>query len=103
MVRVRSFAVYVSVAGGFVVDCTKNAAHPALAICGLELMSVVACAAPPVLDVNTSWMESVALVTVLFAASLTQTVMVDWDAPFAGIGFGEALAMRCVGVPKPTN
>jgi len=85
------------------VDCTKNAAHPLLAICGLELVSVVACAAPPVLDVNTSWMESVALVTVLFDASFTQTLIVDCDAPFAGIGFGEAVATRWVAVPKPTN
>jgi hypothetical protein len=56
---------------------------------------------PPVLEVNTRLMLSVAEVTVLFAASFTQNEMVDCDAPFAGIGFGAALATRCVAVPVP--
>lgn len=47
--------------------------------------------------------ESVAPVTVLFAASLTQTVIVDVATPFAGIGFGEAVAPRCVAAPEPLN
>jgi hypothetical protein len=56
---------------------------------------------PPVLEVNTTLMLSVAEVTVLFAASFTQTEMVDCEEPFAGIGFGAALATRCVAVPVP--
>src|ERR1700704_4182362 len=48
-------------------------------------------------------MESVAPVTVLFAASFTQTVIVDWDDPFAGIGFGDEVAARWVAGPAPTN
>jgi len=47
--------------------------------------------------------ESLTDVTVLFAASLTQTVIVEFDEPFAGIGSGEAVALRCVGVPDPLN
>jgi hypothetical protein len=56
-----------------------------------------------VLDVNTRSIESVALVTVLFAASFTQTVIVDTDDPFAGMGLGDALATRCVAGPAPAN
>lgn len=48
-------------------------------------------------------MESVAPVTVLFAASLTQTVMVDWEAPLARIGFGEALTNSRTAAPFPVN
>jgi hypothetical protein len=42
MLRERSVAVYVSVAGGFVVDCTMKVAQPAEVTWGDELMSVVA-------------------------------------------------------------
>jgi len=94
--------VYVSVAM-VVVDFTKNEAQPAIAFCGLALTSVVAWAVPPVLDVNTRLMLSAAEVTVLFAASFTQTVMVDCEEPFAGIGLGAALAARCVAVPVPAK
>jgi len=48
-------------------------------------------------------MLSPAEVTVLFAASFTQTEMVDCEEPFAGIGFGEALATRCVAAPVPVK
>jgi hypothetical protein len=95
-----SVAVYVSVAM-VVVDFTTNEAQPALALCGLVLTSVVPCAEPPVLDVNARLMLSPAEVTVLFAASFTQTEMVDCETPFAGIGFGEAVATRCVAAPAP--
>ena len=84
-------------------DWTMNEAQPLLATCGLELTSVVPCAVPPVLEVNARLMVSVAPVTVLLAASLTQTAMVDWETPLAGIGFGEALAARCVAGPAPVN
>jgi len=85
-----------------VVDCATNAAQPPEVVCGDEL-SVVACAAPPVLDVKTRLIESVAPVTVLFPASLTQTVIVDCELPFAAIGFGDADAARCVAAPLPAN
>jgi|SRR5579859_4424414 len=78
-------------------------AQPAVAACGVELIIVVACAVPPVLDVNTRSIESLAPVTVLFAASLTHTLIVDCDAPFAGMGFGDAVATRCVAAPVPVN
>lgn len=55
------------------------------------------------LELNVRLIESLAEVTVLFAASLTQTVIVEFDEPFAGIGFGEAVALRWVGVPDPLN
>ena len=48
-------------------------------------------------------MLSPAEVTVLFAASFTQTEMVDCEEPFAGIGFGAAVATRCVAAPVPLN
>jgi hypothetical protein len=102
MLRERSLAMYVSVAI-VVVDRTKNGAHPALAICGLELRRVVPWLVPPVLELKVRPMESFAAVTVLFAASLTQTVIVDCDEPFAGIGSGDALATRCVATPLPAN
>jgi hypothetical protein len=86
-----------------VVERTMNEAQPAFATCGLKLTGVVPWAVPPVLEVNARSMESDAPVTVLFPASLTQTVMVDWDAPLAGIGFGDALVARCVAVPLPMN
>ena len=35
--RVRFVAVYVSVAGGFVVDRTPNDAQPPVAVCGVGL------------------------------------------------------------------
>lgn len=101
--RDRSLAVYVSVAGGFVVDWTTKLAQPLLAICGVEVVSVVACAAPPVLEVKVRLIESFAVVTVFPPASFTQTVMVEVDAPFAGIGLGEDVALSVVGVPAPTN
>lgn len=101
MLRERSVAVYVSVAVG-VVERTANAAQPFVAACEVAVTGLVPCEAPPVLEVNTRLIESVALVTAL-AASLTQTVIVDWDDPFAGIGFGAALATRCVAVPAPTK
>jgi hypothetical protein len=56
-----------------------------------------------VLEVNARLIESLAEVTVLFPASLTQTVIVDVDEPFAGIGFGEAVALRWVAAPEPLN
>lgn len=55
------------------------------------------------LELNVRLIESLAEVTVLFAASLTQTVIVEFDEPFAGIGFGEAVALRWVGAPAPLN
>src|SRR5947209_5283209 len=78
-------------------------AQPATVVCGVELWSVVPCAVPPVLEVNTRLMLSEAEVTVLFAASLRQTEMVDCEEPFAGIGLGEAVAARCVTAPVPLN
>ena len=95
--------MYVSVVAAFVVDVTTNAAQPLEVICGVEPVNVVACDAPPVLDVNTRLIESVTLVTVLFPASLRHTVIVDCELPFAGIGFGDADAARCVAVPLPVN
>lgn len=86
-----------------VVERTVNVAHPLLVVCGLELRSVVPWLPPPVLELNAMSIESVTVVTVLFAASLTQTVIVDCELPFAGIGFGDAVAERCVGVPAPVN
>lgn len=86
-----------------VVERTVNVAHPPLDACGVVLMSVVPCAVPPVLDVNTRSIESVAPVTVLFAASLTQTLIVDCDEPFAGMGLGDAVATRCVAAPVPVK
>ena len=84
-------------------DRATNAAQPPEAGWGDEVVRVVACDAPPVLEVNTRLIESVAFVTVLFPASLTQTVMVDCELPFAGIGFGDAVAARCVAGPPPAN
>src|SRR5258708_912028 len=86
-----------------VVEVTMNRAHPLLADCGVELLKVVPCDAPPVLETKTRLIESVALVTVLLAASFTHTVIVDWDAPFAGIGLGDAVATRRVAAPVPVN
>lgn len=86
-----------------VVERTMKPTHPLLVTCGDVLMSVVACEEPPVLDVKARLIESLALVTVLFAASFTQTVIVDCETPFAGIGFGETDVVICVGVPKPEN
>jgi len=56
-----------------------------------------------VLELKVRLIESLAEVTVLFPASLTQTVIVDVDEPFAGMGFGEAVALRCVAAPEPVN
>src|SRR5689334_2135553 len=86
-----------------VVDLTSNVAQPETALCGLALRRVVPCAVPPVLEVNARPMLSVAEVTVLFAASFRQTEMVDCETPFAGIGFGLALAARCVTAPVPVK
>ena len=86
-----------------VVERAMKEAQPAVAACGVELINVVPCAVPPVLDVNTRSIESLAPVTVLFAASFTQTVIVDCEAPLAGIGLGDAVATRCVAAPAPVN
>jgi len=53
--------------------------------------------------VRTRPIESVAVVTVLPPASLTQIVIVEVEAPLAGIGFGDALKLRALAVPKPVN
>ncbi len=92
-----------SVAGGFVVDCTVNDAQPFVVSLGVASGPVVACAVPPVLEVNARLIESVTPVTVLFPASFTQTVIVDDDEPLFGIGFGEAVATRWVAAPEPLN
>ena len=92
-----------SVAGGFVVDLTLKATQPPLRTCGVEVTSVVACDAPPVLELKTRLIESFAEVTVFPAASLRQIVIVDVDTPLAGMGFGETNAVICVGDPTPEN
>jgi hypothetical protein len=101
-VRETSVALYVSVAM-VVVDLTMNVAQPLLVVTGDVVRSVVPWLLPPVLELNARSIESVTVVTVLFAASLTHTVIVDCELPFAGIGFGDAVADRCVGVPAPVN
>jgi hypothetical protein len=101
--REKSVAVYVSVAGGFVVEVTVNPTQPPVMTCGVELVSVVACDAPPVLDVKVRLIESLADVTVLPAASLRQTVIVDVETPLLSMGFGETVALSWVGAPKPAN
>jgi hypothetical protein len=101
--RERSVAVYVSVAAGFVVDRTMKPTQPPVMVCGVELCSVVACAAPPVLEVKTRLIESVADVTVLPAASLRHTVIVEVETPLAGIGFGDAAAVRWLAAPNPAK
>ena len=82
---------------------TPNPTHPPVMTCGVEPVSVVACDAPPVLELKTRLIESFAEVTVFPAASLMQTVIVEVATPLAGIGFGETDAVSCVGVPKPVN
>ena len=82
---------------------TRKPAQPPVITCGVELCNVVACDAPPVLELNTRLIESLAEVTVFPAASLTQMVIVEVETPFAGIGFGDTVALSCVGLPKPEN
>lgn len=85
-----------------VVDWTVKLAQPAVAACGLVVIVVVA----PPFTVLIRLIESVAPVpevTLLPAVSRTQTVMVEVEAPFAGIGFGVAVAVSCVAAPKPVN
>ena len=55
------------------------------------------------LEAKARLIESFAEVTVLPAASLRQTVMVEVETPFAGIGSGAAVAVRWVGVPNPAK
>jgi hypothetical protein len=98
MLRERSEATYVSLPTTKV-EPTMNEAQPPLAACGLALTSAVA----PKPTANCRLIESVALVTVLKATSLTQTETADWDAPFAGIGLGDAVAANLAAAPKPVN
>ncbi len=103
-VREVSVAVYVSVAAGLVVEVTVNAAHPPDAVFGLLSGPLVARAdATPVVEVNTRLIESFAVVTVLPAASFTQIVIVELEAPLRGIGLGETVAPSAVGAPTPVN
>ena len=91
-------------AAGFVVEVTVNMAHPPDAVFGLLSGPVVARApAVPVVEVKVRPIVSFAVVMVLPAASFTQTVMVELEAPLRGIGFGETVAPSCVGAPKPVN
>ena len=85
------------------VDRTMKLAHPPMAPCGDEVWRLVACAVPPVLAVKTRRIESLEVVIVLFAASFTHTVIVDCDAPLAGMGFGDAVAKRWLAAPVPVN
>lgn len=87
-----------------VVDVTVKAAHPLDAVLG-ELSGPVVARAPaaPVVEVNVRTIESFALDTVFPAASLTQIVIVELDAPFRGIGFGETVAPSADGAPAPVN
>jgi len=85
------------------VDCTTKEAQPPDVTWGDEVCSVVACAAPPVLEVKARSIESITVVTVLLLASFTQTVIVEVETPLAGIGLGDAVALRCVGAPEPVN
>ena len=59
--------------------------------------------APPVLELKRRLIESFAFVTVLPALSLMHTEIVDIATPLAAIGFGEAVAVICVGAPNPVN
>src|SRR5205823_12850438 len=88
---------------GLVVDRRTKPAHPPVMAWGVELARVVACDVPPVLEAKARLIESVAEVTVFPAASLRQTVTVDVETPFAGIGFGAADAVRWVGAPNPAK
>jgi hypothetical protein len=93
----------VSVAGGFVVERTTKPTQPPVMAIGVVLCNVVAWDAPPVLEPNVSWIESVPFVTVFPDASFMQTVIVAVETPFAGIGFGATVVVSWVGAPKPEN
>ena len=97
-VRLLSKAWYVSVPT-VVVAWTVKLAQPLAAFVGLLEVRFVALW----LTVLIRLMLSDAVVTLLPAASRTQTVIVDVATPFAGIGFGEAVAVRRVAGPKPVN
>ena len=83
-----------------IVDWTVNVAQPETATCGDDVRSVVEV---PVFVSASESVEPVPVVFLLPAASLTQTVTVDVEAPFAGIGFGDAVAVTWVAAPLPVQ
>jgi len=78
-------------------------AQPATAACGLLVTMVVALALTVLIRLIVS-VEPVPEVTLLPAASRTQTVTLDVATPFAGIGFGvNEIGARVAAAPKPVK